>query len=208
MMGDQVGDLDGRPPGASSGWEGLVLASGSPRRRELLARLGVPFIVVVPDLEESVRPGEPPLDVVRRLAAAKAAAVAGPLVLAADTVVEVDGELLGKPAGDEDARGMLRRLSGRTHQVHTGVAARAGERVEVATATTAVRFVALTPEAIDWYVGTGEPRDKAGAYAIQGSGGLFVEWIQGNASNVVGLPLPTAVELLHRLTGWSPTDPG
>lgn len=208
MMSDHDRDLNGRPVTGSSGWEGLVLASGSPRRRELLARLGVPFIVVVPELDESARPGETALELVRRLAAAKAAAVTGPLVLAADTVVELDGELLGKPAGAEEARGMLRRLSGRSHQVHTGVAARAGERVEVATATTTVRFVAMTAAAIDWYVSTGEPLDKAGAYAIQGSGGLFVEAIEGNASNVVGLPLPTAVELLHRLTGWSPTDPG
>jgi septum formation protein len=186
-------------------WDGLVLASASPRRRELLARLGVPFAVAAPDVDETPVPGEASLALVRRLAAAKAAAVTGPLVLAADTVVEIDAALLGKPVDEADARRMLRRLSGRTHHVHTAVAVRAGERVEIDTATTAVRFVALTPPAIDWYVATGEPFDKAGAYAIQGAGGIFVEAVRGSVSNVVGLPLSTTVDLLHRVTGWSPT---
>lgn len=182
-----------------------MLASGSPRRRELLGRLGVPFRVVAPDLDESARPGETALALVRRLAAEKAAVVDGPLVLAADTVVELDGELLGKPTDADEARAMLRRLSGRTHHVHTGVAARAGERAETATVTTAVRFAPLTTPAVDWYVATGEPFDKAGAYALQGAGGVFVESVEGSVSNVVGLPLAVAADLLHRLTGWSPT---
>jgi septum formation protein len=112
--------------------------------------------------------------------------------------------VLGKPVDEPDARRMLQRLSGRTHHVHTAIAVRAGERVEVDTVTTAVRFVALTPPAIDWYVATGEPFDKAGAYAIQGAGGIFVEAVRGSVSNVVGLPLSTTVGLLHRVTGWSP----
>jgi septum formation protein len=182
--------------------DGLVLASGSPRRRELLAHLGVPFTVVAADVDETPRPGEGPVELVRRLAAAKAAAVDGDPVLAADTVVELDGEILGKPADAAAARRMLARLSGRSHHVHTGVALRAGERLDVEVVTTAVTFAALTPEAIEWYVATGEPLDKAGAYAIQGAGGVFVESIHGSASNVVGLPLATVARLLHRLCGW------
>jgi septum formation protein len=189
----------------ASGWDGLVLASASPRRRDLLGRLGVPFAVAAADVDETPVVGEAPLALVRRLAAAKAAAVDGPLVLAADTIVEVDGEILGKPVDVDDARRMLRRLSARTHHVHTGVAARSGERVEQATVTTDVRLVPLTAAAIEWYVATGEPMDKAGAYAIQGVGTVFVESVRGSVSNVVGLPLTTAVGLLHRLTGWSPT---
>jgi septum formation protein len=125
-------------------------------------------------------------------------------VLAADTIVTIDGEILGKPADAVDARRMLARLSGRTHEVHTGVAVRAGERTELDVVTTRVSFVALTPAAVEWYVAGGEPLDKAGAYAIQGAGGIFVESIRGSVSNVVGLPLTATVDLLRRVTGWSP----
>ena len=149
------------------------------------------------DVDETPLPGESPLDLVRRLAVAKAAAVDGDPVLAADTIVEVDGEILGKPVDAADARRMLRRLSGRSHRVHTGVAVRSGEQVEVEVVTTIVTFVALTAESIDWYLATGEPFDKAGAYAIQGAGGVFVEAIRGSVSNVVGLPLATVARLLH-----------
>lgn len=180
----------------------LVLASGSPRRRELLAHLGLPFTVVAADVDEAPLPGEAPLDLVRRLAAAKAMAVDGDPVLAADTIVEVDGEILGKPVDAADARRMLALLSGRAHHVHTGVALRAGERQVVDVVTTDVTFVALTPEAVEWYLATGEPYDKAGAYAIQGAGGVFVESIRGSVSNVVGLPLTTVASLLHRVCGW------
>jgi nucleoside triphosphate pyrophosphatase len=183
---------------------GLVLASGSPRRRELLAQLGLTFRVVTPDVDETPLPGERPLALVRRLAVAKAAAVDGDPVLAADTTVEVDGEILGKPLDVDDARRMLRRLSGRAHKVHTGVAVRAGAEVAVEVVTTIVTFVALQPAVIEWYVGTGEPLDKAGAYAIQGHGGIFVEHLRGSTSNVVGLPLTTVAGLLQRLTGWTP----
>jgi septum formation protein len=136
---------------------------------------------------------------VRRLAVAKALAVEGDPVLAADTIVEVDGEILGKPLDAADARRMLGRLSGRSHHVHTGVAVRSGERVEVDVATTMVRLVALTDAAVEWYLATGEPFDKAGAYAVQGAGGVFVEAIRGSVSNVVGLPLATAASLLSHI---------
>jgi septum formation protein len=186
---------------------GLVLASGSPRRRALLAQLGLTFTVVTPDVDESPLLGEQPRDLVRRLAAAKAAAVEGDPVVAADTTVEVDGEILGKPADPDDARRMLRRLSGRAHKVHTGVAVRAGERTLVDVVTTIVTFVPLQPVVIEWYVGTGEPLDKAGAYAIQGKGGVFVEHVRGSVSNVVGLPLTSVARLLTELTGWQPSHP-
>ena len=127
------------------------------------------------DVDETPEPGERPLALVRRLAAVKARAVDGDPVLAADTIVEVDGEILGKPVDEADARRMLRRLSARSHRVHTGVALRAGDRLEVQSVTTIVTFVPLLPSAIDWYLATGEPFDKAGAYAIQGAGGVFVE---------------------------------
>ena len=182
----------------------LVLASGSPRRRELLGQLGLTFRVVPADVDESPRPGERSLAMVRRLAVAKATAVDGDPVLGADTTVEVDGEVLGKPLDVTDARRMLRRLSGRSHKVHTGVAVRSGDLVEVEVATTIVTFTALTPPLVEWYVGTGEPFDKAGGYAIQGHGGVFVEAVRGSVSNVVGLPLTTVARLLGRVTGWEP----
>jgi septum formation protein len=180
----------------------LVLASASPRRRELLAQLGLAFDVVPAEVDETPQPGERPLALVRRLAAAKALAVDGEPVLGADTIVEVDGEILGKPTDETDARRMLRRLSARSHRVHTGVAVRCGDRVEVQSVTTIVTFVPLLPSAIDWYLGTGEPFDKAGAYAIQGAGGVFVEAVRGSVSNVVGLPLTTVAAMLHDVCGW------
>lgn len=182
---------------------GLVLASGSPRRRELLSQLGLSFAVVAPDVDETPRPGERAVELVRRLAVEKAAAVDGDPVLAADTTVEVDGEILGKPRDPDDARRMLRRLSGRSHKVHTGVAVRAGARLETEVATTIVTFVAVTPPVLEWYVATAEPYDKAGAYAIQGTGGVLVEGIRGSVSNVVGLPLTSVARLLHQVTGWT-----
>jgi septum formation protein len=182
----------------------LTLASGSPRRRDLLAQLGVPFSVVVPDVDEAPRPGERPLALVRRLAADKAAAVAGELVLAADTVVEVAGDVLGKPVDADDARRMLRQLSGRAHHVHTGVALRRGEQLAIEAVTTVVTFVPLTPAMVEWYLATGEPFDKAGGYAVQGAGGVFVETIRGSVSNVVGLPLTTVATLLRQVAGWEP----
>jgi septum formation protein len=169
----------------------LLLASASPRRHELLSLVGCRFSVAPAHLDETPHPGEEPLEYVRRLAVEKAAAVGtdDEVVLAADTTVVLDGAILGKPGSEAEAVGMLRSLAGRTHLVHTGVAVRAGERGAWASATTTVTFVQLRDADIEWYVGTGEPLDKAGAYALQGAGGLFVASIDGSASNVVGLPL-------------------
>lgn len=184
----------------------IVLASSSPRRRELLDRLGVTFRTASPDIDESTRAGEGPVAYVRRLAAEKAHAVAAEpdeLVIAADTTVDVDDQILAKPNDEPDppaaAAAMLRRLSGRTHTTHTGVAVRLGDRTEVEVVTTEVTFVPLTEADIAWYVATGEPLDKAGAYALQGTGGVFVEKVDGSVSSVVGLPLHTVVALAARL---------
>jgi septum formation protein len=176
----------------------VVLASASPRRHELLAQIGVQFVVRVPDIDESPSEGEAPLDYVRRLASAKAAAItatADELVIAADTTVDLGSLILGKPSDDRDATSMLRRLSGRTHQVHTGVAVRLGDQEFVDVCTTAVTFVELDDSTIGWYVSTGEPMGKAGSYAIQGAGAALVSSIEGSVSNVIGLPLHTVVEL-------------
>jgi septum formation protein len=165
------------------------------------------FAVAVPDVDETPLPGEAPLDLVRRLAVAKAVAVRGDQVLAADTVVDVDGEILGKPGDADDARRMLRRLSGRSHRVHTAVAVRSGERLDIEVVTSIVTFMALQPAVIEWYVGTGEPLDKAGAYAVQGAGGVFVERVRGSVSNVVGLPLTAVARLLEQVCDWKPGHP-
>jgi septum formation protein len=185
----------------------LVLASRSPRRRELLASVGVQADVRPADTDESVREGEGADGYVRRLAREKARAVPaspGELVLAADTSVVLGTEILGKPRDEEDARRMLRALSGRTHVVATGVhglarGADGGTREETLVVSSAVRLVTLSEERIAWYVGTGEPFDKAGAYAVQGAGGSLVRGIAGSVSNVVGLPLAETLALLGRL---------
>jgi septum formation protein len=174
---------------------GLVLASGSPRRRALLRRLGRPFRVVVPDVDERALPGEDPARHVRRLALAKARAVArrvpAGLVLGADTVVALDGRILGKPRDARDAVLMLSLLSGRTHEVLTGVALVAGgaRRGPTAVVRTRVTMRPLRAGEIRDYVAGGEPLDKAGAYAIQGGARRFVERVEGSRTNVVGLPL-------------------
>lgn len=183
-----------------TGQTGLLLASASPRRRELLGGLGLSFEVVAPAVEEAVRPAEEPRRYVERLAGEKARAVAsrhpGCLALAADTTVVLEGEILGKPADELDAARMLRSLSGRWHMVLTGVAL-AGPAEGSCVVETRVCFRALTEEQIAWYIRTGEPMDKAGSYAIQGRGGAFVEAIEGSASNVVGLPLAETIALLE-----------
>lgn len=181
----------------------MVLASGSPRRRELLDQIGLAHEVRPADLDETPRPDEPPIEYVARLAREKAGAVAGRLngdvvVIAADTTVEVDGRILGKPEDHDDARSMLRALSGRTHHVHTGVAVLRAERVEFGVSSTAVEFVELSDAAIEWYVTGGEPFDKAGGYALQGAGGVFVAQVSGSVSGVIGLPLTLLAELLGR----------
>jgi septum formation protein len=191
----------------------LVLASASPRRRELLAGLGLAFEVRPVDLDETPWAGEAPRDYVLRLALGKAAARAetGELVLAADTVVVVDGELLGKPRDPADARRMLRRIAGREHTVFSGVALREamagspaelGELVARSAALVETSGVVMAPLAeadIAWYVATGEPLDKAGSYAVQGIGALFVEAVHGSYTNVVGLPLPATQRLFREL---------
>ncbi len=178
----------------------LILASASPRRRELLASLDLDFTVRPATVDETPNPGERPRDLVRRLAREKAEAGAqdGEWVLAADTIVVKDGDVLGKPADRTEARNMLERLQGRWHLVLTGVALRPpdGDTLH-AVESTRVLFAELTPEQIAWYAATGEPDDKAGAYAVQGLGALFVSEIDGNYSNVVGLPLPTVRQLFE-----------
>ena len=179
----------------------LVLASQSPRRRELLGQLGLALEVRPAHADESVSPGEAPRDYVLRVAREKARAVPGELVLAADTAVVLGDEVLGKPEGPEDARRMLRALSGTAHEVLTAVVLRRVSpppALELdAVVATRVRFAPLSPAEIDWYVATGEPLDKAGAYAIQGAGGAFVLAVEGSVSNVVGLPLAETAALLR-----------
>jgi septum formation protein len=181
----------------------LILASGSPRRRELLTGLGLTFSVRPVDLDETPLEGEDPSAYVTRLAAAKARARSGPdeLTLAADTIVVLDDELLGKPGDPAEAREMLGRLAGREHQVLTGVAVyeSKGERLVSGVESSRVTIAALSDEEIAWYVATGEPLDKAGSYAIQDLGALFVERVEGNYTNVVGLPLPLTYSLFGQL---------
>jgi septum formation protein len=179
----------------------LVLASASPRRRDLLSQLGLRFTVAAADLDETPLAGEVADAYVLRLAREKARAVAqrfpGAWVLAADTTVALGPELLGKPGDAAEAREMLSRLSGRTHSVYTGVAL-AG-RADVATVVrTGVTFRTLSAAEIGWYVETGEPMDKAGAYAVQGVGAMFIERIDGSYTNVVGLPLSTLFLMMRR----------
>jgi len=184
--------------------EQLVLASASPRRRDLLAGLQLDFEVRSAEIDESALTDELPEDHVLRLARAKAQAVARPgeLVLAADTVVVLEGRILGKPADPAEAQQMLSSLTGREHDVYTGVALFEPDRDTLVSATdrSEVRIAALDKDEISWYVSTGEPLDKAGSYAIQGLGALFVERVVGNYTNVVGLPLPLTRSLFRQLS--------
>ncbi len=181
----------------------LYLASASPRRRELLAMLELPFELVLPRVEEQRRPDETATDYVQRLARDKALAGAAmaalPLpVLAGDTIVVVDGEVLEKPRDQADGKSMLRRLSGRSHQVMTAMALARQGQIEGILVTTEVSFRALSDGDIDRYWASGEPTDKAGGYGIQGLGGRFVARINGSYSAVVGLPLVETEALLRR----------
>ena len=190
----------------------LVLASASPRRRELLAQAGYTFDVRPANVPEDPHPGEEPVAYVARLAREKAEAVYRTLaanggtelagggelaVLGADTTVVVDGKILGKPEDAADAARMLRMLSGRTHRVITGVALATAEGTEVAAEATAVQFVTVPEEEIAAYVATGEPMDKAGAYAIQGRAARWIPRIEGCYFNVVGLPLALVTAMLE-----------
>jgi len=178
--------------------ETLTLASGSPRRRQLLEMLGIPVRVVPSNIPEVRRPVETPMDYVERLAREKALSVPGNLVLGADTTVVVRDEVLEKPIDAADALRMLRKLQGRTHQVVTSVALVADETVHQATDVTNVTFRRLDESFLESYVMTGEPMDKAGAYGIQGYGAALVERIEGDFFSVMGLPLRLVLELLEQ----------
>lgn len=183
----------------------LVLASESPRRKDLLESVGIIPLVVPSNIDEDIPDkAMPPDNLVKVLARRKIRRVAadrpGDFVIGADTIVVIDGEVLGKPRDDEDARAMLRRISGRTHHVYTGVALYEpwGQSVLDDFDVTPVTIRAMDEEEIQWYVATGEPMDKAGSYALQGIGGFFVTRVEGDFSNVVGLPLPKVYSLLRR----------
>lgn len=196
----------------------LILASQSPRRRELLSMLGLHIDIFVPDTEEDCdRSLLSPEELVMGLACRKARAAAQQLlqrgdsvddavILAADTVVALNGTILEKPVDEDDARRMLKSLSGRRHEVFTGIAAIHRGRLAVDVQTTGVRFRVLTADMIDTYIATGEPMDKAGAYGIQSRGSLFVEGIDGDYFNVVGLPLVRVDEMLEGSFGISLRD--
>jgi septum formation protein len=181
----------------------IYLASGSPRRRELLAQLGLSFELIVTDIDESLEPGEPAETYVSRMACEKARAalvrVTGRIapVLGADTSVVVDQQILGKPADQDAAVEMLRHLSGRSHEVLTAVAIRDAGREAVAVSRTVVTFRSLSDAEIEAYWATGEPCDKAGGYAIQGLGAVFIEAIHGSYTGVMGLPLFETAGLLN-----------
>lgn len=178
--------------------ERLTLASASPRRRELLAQLGIAFDITPSHVDEALFPGEHAAAYVERLARTKAQAIQASLVLAADTSVVVDDEVLGKPGADLAlGAAMLRRLSGRAHQVMTGIAVSSRAQLLSSVIITEVRFRPLSEKEILWYVGTGEGADKAGGYALQGQAGAFITGVMGSPSNVIGLPLAETVELLR-----------
>ena len=181
--------------------EKLVLASSSPRRTELLNRAGWPHEVVVAGIDETVRAQEDPATYVKRLARSKAEAVAerlepGGFVLGADTTVVIDNQILGQPLDDADARRMLKLLNGKWHEVLTGVALlKVGGHTRVDHETTRVRFAEMSESEIDWYVASGEPVGKAGAYGIQGKAALFIEEIEGDYFNIMGLPIRLVYKL-------------
>ena len=180
----------------------LILASSSPRRQELLRQEGINFEVSPADIPEVQRSGEPPIEYALRLAQEKALKVAAKfpdaMVLGADTIVVVDQQILGKPADAQEAARMLELLSGRTHQVITAVSLVTAEgRVDTRSLATSVNFRALTRQEIEHYVAGGEPMDKAGAYAIQGGAAQWVTRLEGDYSNVVGLPVPLVQEMLR-----------
>jgi septum formation protein len=180
----------------------LVLASQSPRRAEILRQAGFPFTIRAASVDESPLHGEKPEDYVCRLAEQKAISVEcrpGETILGADTTVVIDGEMLAKPADAADARRMLSLLSGRRHEVLTGISLRRGPKVINDWAATHVWFITMTENEMDEYVASGEPMDKAGAYAIQGLASKFVEKIEGCYFNVVGLPISMVYRRLQEL---------
>lgn len=180
----------------------LILASQSPRRKELLGLLGIPFTISVPSADETMEKGADPAQQVALVSRRKAMAIpceGEDVVIAADTIVVCDGEILGKPRDPEDAFRMLSMLSGRTHQVMTGLTVRQGSTLESCTEVTDVTFRALSPREIRRYVASGEPMDKAGAYGIQGGAALFTTGICGDYYNVMGLPVCRLTQILKSM---------
>lgn len=190
----------------------LILASASPRRRELLHKAGLRFRVVPSHIPEEVQPGEPPREYVLRTAKEKAQAVAcshqAAWILAADTIVEIDGHILGKPRDEADGRWMLGLLSGRHHRVMTAFVVRRTDRQLERLVTSTVRFKALSEAQISAYLATGEAHDKAGAYAVQGQGRALVAGVDGSYTNVVGLPMDEVLASLQDLGLYHPGRPG
>ena len=183
----------------------LSLASGSPRRRELLSLFGIPFTVHAADIDETMDPAKPPCDEVARVSACKALAITrqpGDVVIAADTIVVCEGKVLGKPHSREDAIRMLHLLSGREHQVMTGCTVLTDDARETFTEITALTFRPLSDREIERYVDTGEPMDKAGAYGIQGGAALFCPGIRGDYYNVMGLPVCHLGTVLRSFGVW------
>lgn len=180
----------------------VILASQSPRRKELLGLFHIPFTVCAADIDEAMDPRENPFDEVARVSALKALAVRrgeDDVVIAADTIVVCDGRVLGKPCDPEDAKRMLRLLSGRDHQVMTGVTVLRGQRLETVTEVTDIHFRELSEGEIERYVRSGEPMDKAGAYGIQGGAALFAEKMAGDYYNVMGLPVCRLFQMLRSI---------
>ena len=180
----------------------LILASASPRRKELMSLFGIPFVVRAADIDETMDSSKPPFDEVARVSRAKALAVAreeDDAVVAADTIVVCDGRVLGKPHSREEAVAMLSLLSGRDHQVMTGCTVLRGSQIETFTEVTDLHFRPLSRKEIETYVASGEPMDKAGAYGIQGGAALFCERIAGDYYNVMGLPVCRLSQMLKRL---------
>ncbi len=184
----------------------IYLASGSPRRRELLAQIGVTFDVLKIDIDESPQTGETPEAYVQRVAIDKAKAglilreqlaLSERPILAADTSVVIDDDILGKPANESEARQFIKRLAGRQHQVISAVALATDKSIKVCSQLSNVRFARLSEAEIDWYVATGEGKDKAGAYAVQGLAAQFIEYIEGSYAGIMGLPLFETRQLLQ-----------
>ena len=183
----------------------LIVATASPNRRAILKDAGLAFETAVPETDETVREGESPEQYVKRLAEAKARSISGvdaqALILSADTCIDIEGEILGKPRDEFHAKEMLARLSGQWHEVWGGIALRDDKAgtIDVRGLCTRVKFQKLTDEMIDWYVSTGEPMERAGSYAIQGKGRSLVESVDGCFTNVIGLSLPAVFEMLSEL---------
>jgi septum formation protein len=181
----------------------IILASGSPRRKDLFSQLGLDFTVTIPHVDEKTRQGEHPEDFCHRVSMDKAACASqeypDALIIAADTIVVIDGKILGKPRDDKEARAYLMLLEDRTHEVYTGYTIMYKGENKTKVIRTRVHFRAMSAEEIQWYIATGEPLDKAGAYAVQGIGSIFVDRLEGSYTNVIGLPLS---DLYYDLKGF------